>query len=270
MAKRTFVFDLDGVIYRGDQPLPGAAETINNLRQLGHQVYFFTNNATQTRKTYVDKLTSMGIPVDKDHIMTSAYASALYLASRGAEGKKVYVVGEQGLRDELKKVGMLLVDCSSPQDVDFVVSGLDRKFTYEKLTCAQQAILHGAEFIAANRDATFPLENGLVVPGSGALVAAIETASGTKPLLIGKPETTAMEELLEMAGASSSDAVIVGDRLDTDILAGKKIGAITVLVLTGITTTSLLEDAPDYLKPDVVVECLSDMLNNDIVMGGRE
>lgn len=269
MAVRTFVFDLDGVIYRGEQPLPGAVDTISALRQLGHQVYFFTNNATQTRKTYITKLTRMGIPVDKEHIMTSAYATAVYLMSQGAQGGNVYVVGEQGLRDELTEIGMTLVDGSSPQTVDFVIAGLDRKFTYNKLMTAQQAIFSGAAFIATNRDTTYPLDGGLIVPGGGALVCAIEAATGVSPIVIGKPETTAMQEILDLAHAAPSDAVVVGDRLDTDILTGRRIGALTVLVYTGICTPEMLECASEEMRPDIVINCLAEMLDNNTVMHGQ-
>lgn len=269
LAVRTFVFDLDGVIYRGEQPLPGAIDTIFALRQLQHQVYFFTNNATQTRKNYITKLTRMGIPCDKEHIMTSAYATALYLISQNANHSTAYVVGEQGLCDELEEIGMTLVDGSSPKDVDFVITGLDRNFTYAKLMTAQQAIFGGAKFIATNRDTTFPLEEGLIVPGGGALVCAIESATDVMPLVIGKPETTAMQEIFDLAGASPSDAIVVGDRLDTDILSGNRIGALTVLVMTGITTPEILANAPKEMEPDIVIDCLSEMLNNDLIMNGR-
>lgn len=261
MAVRTFVFDLDGVVYRGEQPLPGAVDTIETLMRLGHQVYFFTNNSTLTRKSYAEKLRGMGIPADEDGIMTSGYATALYLVEKGACGASVFVVGEEGPRHELKAVGMNLVEDGLNEKVDYVVVGLDRKFNYDTLTKAQHAIFSGAEFIATNRDATYPLEAGLIVPGCGALVAAIEVATGVKPLLIGKPETYAMCKLLELAHASPENSVIVGDRLDTDVLVAKRIGAVSVLALTGVTTEKDLESAPPELHPDVVVRTLPEMLD---------
>ena len=260
LAVQTFVFDLDGVVYRGEQPLPGAVDSIEALRRLGHQVYFFTNNSTHTRTTYAEKLARMGVPADEDHIMTSAYATALYLTEKGARGASVFVVGEEGPREELRAAGLKLVEDGLDEKVDYVVAGLDRKFDYDTLTKAQHAILAGAEFIATNRDATFPLEEGLIVPGSGALVSAIEAAAGVTPILIGKPETYAMCKVLELAHASPENSVVVGDRLDTDVLVGKRIGAITVLVLTGVTTEEDLASAPPELRPDVVVHGLSEML----------
>lgn len=258
MAVRTFVFDLDGVIYRGEQPLPGAADTILDLRRLGHQVYFFTNNSGKSRPFYRDKLQRMGIDTDTEHIMTSGYAAALYLAEKGARGASVYAIGEFGLRGELEAIGMKLVDS---EDVDYVVVGIDRKFNYDMLVRAQNAVFRGATFIAANPDTSFPLEHGRVVAGNGALVAAIQAASGVKPIMIGKPETPAMHEILGLADATPEGAVVVGDRLDTDILAGNRIGATTVLVLTGIATMADVEAAPPEMKPQIIVQQLPDMLD---------
>lgn len=258
MAVRTFVFDLDGVVYRGTQPLPGAVDTIATLRQLGHQVYFFTNNSTKTRASYAEKLRGMGIPADEDHIMTSSYATALYLTEQGAQGASVFVIGENGPKAELSAVGMEIVEDSGK--ADYVIVGMDRQFTYDKLRKAQQAIFHGAKFIATNRDNTFPLEDGLVVPGGGAIVSAIEAAAGVTPILIGKPEVYAMRKVLDLAHSSPNDSVIVGDRLDTDVLVGKRLGANTVLVLTGVTTEKDLESAPSELQPDIVINQLPEML----------
>lgn len=261
LAVRTFVFDLDGVIYRGEQPLPGAVETLADLNLLGHQVYFFTNNATRNRDTFLQKLLRMDVSTDIDHVMTSAYATALYLKGIGASEASVLVVGEHGLREELAGIGMTLVDDPNDAKVDYVVAGLDRKFDYGKLTKAQQAIFRGATFIATNRDSSLPLEEGLVIPGGGAIVAAIEAASGVTPITIGKPEKTAMLEVLKLAGAKAADAVVVGDRLETDILAGNRIGATTFLVLTGISTEADLQTAPADHLPSYVVRSLPEIIS---------
>ncbi len=258
LAVKTFVFDLDGVVYRGEQPLPGVADTIQTLRHLGHQVYFFTNNSSKSRPFYRDKLQRMGIETDLDHMMTSGYAAALYLAERGAQGASVYAIGEFGLKGELEAIGMRLVDSD---DVDYVVVGIDHKFNYDMLVTAQNAIFRGAKFIAANPDTSFPLEHGRVIAGNGALVAAIKTASGVEPVMIGKPETAAMHEILRLAHATPEDTVVIGDRLDTDILAGNRIGATTVLVLTGISTTKDVETAPPEMQPKIVIGELRELLD---------
>lgn len=276
MAVRTFVFDLDGVVYRGEQPLPGAVDTIQNLRQLGHQVRFFTNNSTQTRTTYANKLSRMGIDVDEAHIMTSSYATALYLTEIGAGGGSVLIVGEEGIEVEMKAIGMRIVkkperptsnvelptsnEKHELRHVDFVVVGLDRSFCYETLMRAQQAIFHGAKFIATNRDSTFPLEEGLIAPGGGTIVSALETATGVRPMVIGKPETYAMQEILKLTKSTPADSVIIGDRLDTDILAGNRLGMTTVLVLTGVTSEKDLETAPLDMEPDIVIHSLPELM----------
>ena len=257
MAVRTFVFDLDGVVYRGEQPLPGAADTIQSLRRLGHQVYFFTNNSSKSRPFYQEKLLSMGIPADIEHIMTAGYATALYLIENGARGASVFAIGEFGLLGELEAVGMNLTD---DEPVDYVVVGIDRKFNYNTLVKAQRVILGGAKFIATNPDTTYPLEGGLIVPGNGALVAAIRAATGVEPIMIGKPETTAMHEILALAHATPADTVVVGDRLDTDIQAGNRIGATTVLVLTGIATMDEVQTAPPDMKPEIIIKELPELI----------
>jgi 4-nitrophenyl phosphatase len=261
LAVRTFVFDLDGVVYRGNQPIPGAVDTIENLRRLGHQVYFFTNNSSRTRIDYLEKLTGMGITTDVDHIMTSSYATALYLVEQGAKGKSVYMIGREGVREALISVGMRIVADPEKEKVDYVVVGIDYDFDFHKLTDAQGAILNGAAFIGTNPDLTFPCEDGRITPGNGALLAAIQAATGVNPIVIGKPETPAMHEILELAHATPEDTIVVGDRLDTDILAGKHIGACTVLVLTGIAREEDLQSAPEDMKPDIVVNTLPDMIN---------
>lgn len=262
MAVRTFVFDLDGVVYRGNQPLPGAVDTIENLRRLGHQVYFFTNNSSRTRTDYLEKLSSMGLTTDIDHIMTASYATALYLVEQGAKGKSVYMIGGEGVREALESVGMRLVeDVVWGDKVDYVVVGIDHEFSFAKLTKAQQAILGGATFIGTNPDLTFPGEDGHITPGNGALLAAVQAATGIAPIVIGKPETPAMHEILELAHATPEDMVVVGDRLDTDILAGKRVGACTVLVFTGIATEADVQSAPSAMKPDIIVNTLPELMD---------
>jgi len=260
LAVRTFVFDLDGVVYRGSQPIPDAAATIETLMNLGHQVYFFTNNSTKTRPDFVRKLGNMGIPADEEHMMTSSYATALYLEEQGARGKTAYIVGEKGIRVELTAIGMKIAEDGTSEHVDYVVVGLDRKFDYEKMKNAQQAIFQGAEFIATNADSTFPSENGKVTPGAGSIVAAIAAASGAKPIVIAKPELPAMHEVMRLANTDAEHTIVIGDRLDTDILVGNRVGAVTVLVLTGIAKEEDLKTAAPDHQPTIVVGTLSEML----------
>jgi len=259
---KTYVFDLDGVIYRGMEPQPHAKELILALRSQGYAVRFYTNNAARSRHFYVSKLEKMGIPTPIEHIMTSSYATALYFMEINAVGKTVYRVGEKGMAEEFEAVGMKVIyDQEEPDaQVDFVAVGLDREFHYRKLARAQNAILSGAQFIATNEDATFPMEAGTLLPGGGCMVAAIRTATSVEPFVIGKPETYAYDKILELTNCRPKNSIMVGDRLDTDILVGNRAGAHTVLVLTGVTSREQAEQAEGDLVPELIVENLGELL----------
>jgi HAD superfamily hydrolase (TIGR01450 family) len=203
----------------------------------------------------------MGISVGIEKIMTSSYATALYLRENGKPDGCAFVVGESGIVHELESAGIRVVRDEDISSVDYVVVGIDRKFNYEKLTQAQQAILAGAKFIATNRDATFPIENGRVVPGGGAIVSAIETASGVKPILIGKPESYALDKILELEDSKPSESIIIGDRLETDILLGNRLGMHTVLVLTGVSDERAANAAPPEMKPERIITSLIELLD---------
>jgi 4-nitrophenyl phosphatase len=255
----TIVFDLDGVVYRGETALPGAIVTLHRLAADGHSLYFLTNNATRSRTDYTRKLDRMGFPCPPEQVMTSAYATALYLAAEGAAGRKVFVVGEQGLVAELEAVGLAVVPLEGDERADYVVVGLDKGFSYAKLARAYREIMAGAVFVATNRDPTYPLEEGVEIPGGGTMVAAIECATAVRPVLIGKPEPFALERILALSGTGPEDAVMVGDRTDTDIRVGRRVGAATVLTLTGVTSREEALAAPAEEQPDYVVESLEEL-----------
>ena len=271
-----YVFDLDGVIYRMDEPVPGAADTIRRLRNRGDKVYYLTNNSSRTRDDYVTKLASFGIPAAREEIMTSAYALGQWFNARETAGKTAYIIGESGLHEELTAVGLTVITQTGPTDltaptdsaqskiqnpkskIDFVVVGWDRSATYAKLADAHRAIVEsGAVFIATNRDATYPDAGGKTLPGSGALVAALATCTGIEPIVIGKPEPFTLELILQSAGAAPRDCVVVGDRLDTDILIGKRVGAQTILVLTGVHSEADLPTYPPTHHPTQILPSLS-------------
>ena len=261
--RQVYVFDLDGVLYLGDTAIPYAAAAVNRLLTAGKQVYFLTNNSGKTRADYKQKLADVNhLDIPEATIFTSAYASALYLKHRAAAGRSVFVIGEPGLASELSAAGMVAVtepDTVDIHDIDYVVVGIDRKFTYDKLRFAHAAITRGhAQFIATNRDSTFPMETG-EIPGGGSLVAALATATGREPLTIGKPETHAYEAILADAQATASDSVMVGDRLDTDIGVGRRAGAYTVLVLTGVTPADRANAAPPEWRPDRIIGDLREL-----------
>jgi len=257
-----WILDLDGVVYRGSERQPYARELILHLRSSGRIVRFLTNKAAHSREDYSRLLTSMGIPTSPEDVMTSGYATALYLAEQGASGRTVYRIGEDGIDKELEGVGLRVINDGDSPDahVDYVVVGMDRKFNYEKLARAQKAILAGARFIATNEDPTLPVEGGAVLPGAGCMVAAVRAATSVEPIVIGKPETYSVRKILESTSVPPEQAVVIGDRLDTDILAGNRAGTQTVLVLTGVTTREQAETAEGDMRPDRIVETLGELI----------
>ncbi len=248
-----FLIDLDGSIYRGNMPLPYSKEFIEFLREQGIKFLFLTNNSTQLPIEYVRKLKSMNIESDENEILTSGVATAIYLSNLKKNGKS-YVIGEEALKKAIKDVDW---DITEETDyVDAVVVGLDRSFNFEKLRKANYLIRNGAKFIATNPDKTFPMENR-IDPGAGSLVAAVSAASEKKPIVIGKPSLYMGKIALSKLGLKSSEVGIIGDRLDTDILLGKRLKAKTFLVLTGI---SKKEDiSKSKIKPDFVFENLKEL-----------
>lgn len=257
-----WILDLDGVVYRGNERVPYAKEFVLNARSSGDAVRFLTNKAAHSRDTYSETLTSMGIPTSPADVMTSGYATALYFVEQGVQGKTVYRISEDGLDEELEAVGMrVLKDDEEPSArIDYVVVGMDRQFTYTKLRRAQAAILAGAKFIATNEDPTLPMEGGVLWPGAGCMVAAVKTATGAVPHVIGKPEPYTVQKILDETNTPPEQAIVIGDRLDTDILAGNRAGVQTVLVLTGVTSRQEGEAANDGLKPGRIVETLAELM----------
>ncbi len=254
-----YIFDLDGVLYRMDEPVPWARETLERLRAAGRKVFFLTNNSSRTRRDYVTKLASLNITAHEEEVMTSAYALGVYFNEVGAAGSSVYVIGEHGLVAELQAAGMRVVPFHPERHVPYVVVGWDRGLTYTKLAEAHRLVLAGASFIATNRDATYPDAGGLTLPGNGAAVAALVTSTGVSPITIGKPEPYTVQLILRRAGASPQECLVVGDRLDTDIAAGKKVGTRTALVLTGITSKEEALAAPPELRPDLLLTDLREL-----------
>jgi phosphoglycolate/pyridoxal phosphate phosphatase family enzyme len=253
---RVVILDLDGVIYRGKTAIPGAGETSEWLSQRGYQTYYFTNNSTRTRDSYVELLAGFGVVADADHIVTSASLTVRYFhdigALDGTPRPTVLVVGEGGLASELRDAGLRVIRRPGKRPADYVVVGMDRKFTYRKLHEAQQTVRAGAKLIATNRDATYPVE-GNVIPGGGSIVAAVATASEVEPLLIGKPSGRSGELILGQAGVTADEALMVGDRLETDIEMGRRCGMWTCMVLSGISHAGEIEGLPPESRPHWVI-----------------
>ncbi|MEN3001970.1 MAG: HAD-IIA family hydrolase [Armatimonadota bacterium] len=264
LAKRfqAFIFDLDGVVYRGNQPLPHAVETINLLLADGREVFFVTNNSGATRKQYAERLQQMGIPTSPERVLTSGWATVHYLRQHMPRAR-LFVVGEQGLKQELRAAGFRLVDDPETQLPDAVVVGIDREFTYQRLAQAQWAILQGAQFIATNTDSTYPAEDRLL-PGAGSIVAAICTATGKQPLVMGKPNPRILLPLLDEHRITLDTTLMIGDRLETDIALAHTLHMPSALVLTGVTTREALESAPIDQLPHWVLENLGDLLGDPV------
>ncbi len=248
---RYLLADLDGVFYRGDMPLPGAAEFVHWLDQKGISYLFLTNNSTRTPQQYTEKLARMGLPTRPEQILTSALATRAYLEARAPRGTGIYFIGMKGLEEALLGDGYFRRDEERPA---YVVVGLDTHLTYEKLRRATLLIRAGATFIGTNPDRTFPAPEGLI-PGCGAILAALEAATGVFPIVIGKPERWMLEEGMRRLGATPDRTAILGDRLDTDVAGGKRLGVFTLLVLTGVDGPVELEAAevrPNAVFPDLV------------------
>ncbi|MFH0818210.1 MAG: HAD-IIA family hydrolase [Candidatus Micrarchaeota archaeon] len=250
MKFKAAILDLDGVLLLGDDAVPGAPAAVKKLREMGLKLRFMTNNATRSRRMLKKHLSENGFVVEEEELMTSAYGAANYLRERFGSGR-VFMIGEEGLSEELDRAGFDLV---MDDKADFVVVGLDRHFTYEKLSIALRAIKNGARFIATNDDATLPTRSGLL-PGAGAMVASLVWCSQKKPdVVVGKPYLLMFEQALKELETKAEETLLVGDRLETDILGGNDIGLHTVLVLTGVSTREDADKAgPDY-KPKLIID----------------
>ena len=246
-AIKGLLMDMDGVLYRGQTPIPGAGHFILFLRHQGIPFLLLTNNSSLTPGQYVAKLKGMGIEVHAEELLTSAQATAHILAQREPEGTRVYMIGREGLRQALVEQGFTLVE----EGADHVVVGWDWELTYGQLKRATLLIRAGAHFIATNPDRTFPSEEG-IVPGNGAILAALEAATDVQPLVIGKPQPTMFQLALAQLGLDAQEAAILGDRLETDVLGGQRMGLRTLFVLSGVTDEEEL--AQSSIQPDLVFE----------------
>ena len=247
---RGLVMDMDGVLWRGDTNMPGVADFFAFLRKRGIRFLLATNNATRTPGYYVERLQSNGVNIRPEDVLTSSLATARYLRRTNANGARILIIGEEGLISALREAGFELVE----RGAQYVVAGLDRELTYEKLKRATLEIRAGARFIATNPDKTLPTDEGLV-PGAGSILAAIETASGKPPdIIIGKPARTMFDLAVETLGLPRDQVAMLGDRMDTDIEGAHAADLHTILVLTGITMREELEHAavqPDWVFDDL-------------------
>ena len=250
--KKGFICDMDGVIYHGNKILPGVVEFIDWLNREKKDFLFLTNNSGLTPRELQQKLARMGLDVSEDHFYTSALATAAFLKEQ-SPGCSVYAIGDAGLLNALYDAGITMNDVNP----DYVVVGESKSYSLDTLTKATNLVFGGAKLIGANSDLSGPIENG-IMPACRALVAPIEMATGTQAYFCGKPNPLMMRTGLRLLDCHSADAVMVGDRMDTDVISGMESGMSTVLVLSGIST-------PDTLKtfayrPTVVLGGVGDIV----------
>lgn len=250
----TILLDMDGVIYRGPQPLPGVNDLLALCAARGITYACVTNNSTMTPQQYEAKLAGMGIGIPATQIVTSSTATRRLLERELPRGTRAFYIGMQGLREALFGDGYFVYDEHTPQ---LVVSGLDTELTYQKLKIATLAIRAGARYVATNPDRTLPVAEGLV-PGAGAIIALLRATTDVEPLVIGKPGAAMFLTAIEILGGDARRTLAVGDRLDTDIAGAAGAGLASALVLTGVTTQADLEQSA--LQPDAVFAGLPELV----------
>ncbi|MEG0381108.1 MAG: TIGR01457 family HAD-type hydrolase [Kurthia sp.] len=248
---QSYCFDLDGTVYRGAMVIPEAKLAIDRLHAKGIKPYFVTNNAKMTQRQIFEKLKQMDIEVELDHIMTSAIATAKYVAKYHAE-QSVFMIGEDGLREALLSEGITLVE----DNADVVVQGIDFHITYEIIEKAGYQLQNGAAYIVTNSDVKIPKEKGFV-PGNGSIAQLISKVSSVEPTYIGKPEPHVLQSLVDLFDLSKESMVMVGDNYDTDIQAGIRFGIDTIHVNTGVTRTE--EAKSKEQPPSYVLQTLADI-----------
>ena len=246
-----YLIDMDGVIVRGEELIPGADAFVDRLHQRQIKFIIFTNNPTYTPFDLQRRLQRIGIRLSEDHIYTSALATADFLDSQMPKGS-AFVLGESGLTEALHAAGYALSDHAP----DYVVLGETTTFSYARITQAVRLVAGGARFIATNPDSSSPSESGLT-PGCGAIAALIEAATGVHPYYIGKPNPLMMRTALHRLGAHSENTAVIGDRMDTDIRVGLETGMETILVLTGVTSREMVSRFP--YRPTRIVESVADL-----------
>jgi phosphoglycolate phosphatase len=274
-----FIFDCDGVVWRGDSLIEGVSETIDFLRSLGKKLFFVTNNSTKSREGYLGKFTKLGLNISAEEIYSSSYAAAAYLESISfPKDKKVYIIGDVGIQEEMDLLGIqhtggpadngkvveLKPGYAMPHDKDVgaVVVGHDRNINYHKIQYATLCIREnpGCHFIATNLDAVTHLTDAQEWAGNGAMVGAIKGSTKREPTVVGKPEEFMLANIAAKSGLRRDQICMVGDRLDTDIQFGNDGGLTTLLVLSGVTTEAELLGPENTVHPNLYTDQLPDVL----------
>jgi 4-nitrophenyl phosphatase len=253
----SLILDMDGVLWHGETPVPGLAQFFNEINRRQISFILATNNATKTPKQYASKLDRFGIGVSESQILTSAEATAGYVKHAFPTASSAYIIGEVGLHEAMRSRGYHIldddVDDLSSVQADVVVASMTRYVCYQHLAIANHLINHGAAFVGTNPDVTFPSENGRM-PGAGSILAFLETSSGVTPEVVGKPNSIMFQEAIHRLSSNVEDTVMVGDRMNTDIVGAHSVGLRTVLLLSGIATRDDIKSAS--IKPDWVYDDL--------------
>jgi len=261
---KTILLDMDGVLWQGPQPVLEIRLLFDRIQKLGAQALCVTNNSTRSVSYHLDMLKGFGVSLDPSSIITSAEATAHYLEGKFPRRGSLFVIGESGLRDALVRSGFQVLADGSGKEAIAVVIGLDREFTYRDLELAVRYVGQGAEFIGTNPDLTIPTPTG-VAPGAGAIIRGVELSSGKKAHIIGKPHPELFTLALTRAKSLPSETLMIGDRLETDILGAQKMGMKTAVVLTGITReeqATTWDPKPDIIAADAL-QVLDAIRNND-------
>lgn len=255
---RAMIIDMDGVLWHGNQALPGLVDFFATIEAMGMQYVLATNNASLTVDQYVTKLSGMGVKINPQAIITSSTATANYLSENYTpDTTKIYVIGEEGAQKPLLEKGFRLTDLydgTQENQADIVVCGLDRKLTWDKLTSAVMNLTRGAYFVGTNADTTLPTEQGLAI-GNGSILAALEAATGVKAFCIGKPEPILYEQAMSLLGSDKNETIAIGDRLNTDILGAIHTEIRSIMVLTGISSKEDIQNSdyqPTWVLPDLL------------------
>jgi len=257
MSKKGFLIDMDGVIYRGKEPIPGAIDFINKLKKEGHPFLFLTNNSQKTSRDVCYKLKQLGFNVGVEDIFTCAMATAKYLAMSKPEGT-AYVIGEGGLLTELHKHGYAVID----DKPDYVVIGEGRTIMLESVDKAVNLVMNGSKLIATNLDPNCPTDGGKYRAGCGAFVAMIEFATGKKAFSVGKPSPVMMRMARKKLKLTTDETIMIGDTMETDILGAGAMGFTTVLTLSGVAKIEMLNDYG--YAPDFIVNSIQDLMKDDL------
>lgn len=255
---KSLILDMDGVIWKSDAPIGDLPAIFKRIRERGLKFVFATNNGTKTPEEYQRKLADLGVEIEAAQVVTSAMGIAFLLAQKHPRGTKIFMIGEEGIRSALEEKGFEILGVDRASEAEAVVMGIDRGINFQKIAEATLLVRAGRPFYTTNTDRTFPTPRG-EIPGSGAWLSIITTATGIQPTMAGKPFPYLMELSLERLGTRKEETLVVGDRLETDIAAGQSVGCPTALVLSGVSTKQEAEAWNP--APDMIAESLNELIS---------